>query len=311
MKILILGSGAIGSALGGFLSRKTKVSLVGRKKHINAIKKNGLQITGIWGKHNFKNFDKLYFSPKEILKNTYFDFIFITTKAYSTEEIVKQSTHFLKKCNYVISLQNGLGNWEKISKVISLKKTIGGMVIFGAKILKPGLVDITVFAKPTQIGKLTFPRFDKNLKSLVEVMNQCGLATKFTLKIEDDILAKFLYNCALNPLGAILNFNYGELSTNKHTKNIMNKIIKEAINILKNKKFQIPFKEKQYLKLFYKKLIPPTVKHYPSMLEDLKFKRQTEINFLNGKIVEWGKKLKIKTPYNEILTEIIKAQSLM
>ncbi|MBU1782235.1 NAD-binding protein, partial [bacterium] len=138
MKILILGTGAIGSVFGGFLAKSShQVTLVGKLPHLEVIKQQGLKISGIWGEYLITQNLILGLNLEEILRNSQksFDLVLICVKSYDTEKIVKEYLPVIKESSYIISLQNGLGNLETISNLVEKEKIIAARVIFGAKVL--------------------------------------------------------------------------------------------------------------------------------------------------------------------------------
>lgn len=312
MKFLIMGAGAIGSVIGGFLARDgNEVTLVGREEHINTIKNQGLLIDGIWGTHKIapEKFKALLTEPAQ----KEYDFVLITVKSYDTERTAEQLkrvfTPYLRKNNILfISMQNGIGNIEIFERFLGRKNIAGARVIFGAKVVEPGVVRVTVIAEPTAIGPSNKnSTHEEKLKKLAGIMENAGVPSKYVDDILPYLWAKVFYNSALNPLSALLNKTYGELAENPFTRTIMDRLIDEAFAVAKAKGIKLFWKNSSgYKRHFYNKLIPPTANHYASMLDDLKRKR-TEIDSINGAIVHYGKKLKIPVPINETLTNIIKS----
>ena len=126
------------------------------------------------------------------------------------------------------------------------------------------------------------------------------------------IWSKVIYNSALNPLATILQSTYGDLLSSEESKNIMRKIIEEIYKVAEKKKVKLlPPTPKGYEKLFFGTLIPRTAAHRPSMLQAINNGKRTEINALNGAIVEMAKSLDVPTPVNETLTRIIKAKEIL
>ena len=117
-----------------------------------------------------------------------------------------------------------------------------------------------------------------------------------------------LYNCALNPLGAILGVNYGKLTENKYTINIMNQIIDEIFNVIKASGYNIDWDtSSEYKDLFYSKLVPDTYEHVSSTSQDIQKKIKTEIDSLNGKVIRLGEEYGIDVTVNKVLYNMIKA----
>ena len=302
-----MGAGALGSAIGGFLSKSGyEVTFIGRKDHILAIEENGLKITGIWGNHLIKSI-----IPKtDLIDVSYQDLILFTTKSVDTKsaaEQLKRVKSIVGDKTIIVSLQNGVGNEEILQSVFGEEKVLGGMVIIGFELLKPGEVKVTVFADRIKIGEMN-QKSSERLKKIVKVFNGANLPTDAVCNIKQFLWQKLLYNSALNPLGAILGVNYGKL-TDPHTWSIIQEIIKEAFEITKREGIELMWNSPEEYEDFLKtKQLPPTANHRPSMHYDLKKGRKTEIDFLNGKIVELGLKNNISTPVNSVICNLIKSK---
>ncbi len=207
MKILVMGAGALGSAIGGLLAKQNnEVTFIGRKEHINVIDENGLTISGIWGDHTIKNI--LTPSPNESIPPQ--DLILITTKSTDTEKSAHQIKPYLHDNTAIVSLQNGVGNEEILQKTCGVKHVLGGMVIIGFKIVKPGHTAVTVFADNIKIGEMDGKLSDR-CKKIAQRFNDASLPTDCVENIESRLWGKLHYNSCLNPLGALLNVNYGKL----------------------------------------------------------------------------------------------------
>ena len=117
-----------------------------------------------------------------------------------------------------------------------------------------------------------------------------------------------LYNCSLNPLGSILNVNYGKLTENEYAKSIMNKIIDEIFNVIKASPFDTLWDTPdEYRDIFYSKLVPDTYNHFSSTHQDIQRKIKTEIDTLNGKVIELGEIYDVDVTTNKLIYELIKA----
>jgi len=306
MRILVYGLGALGSAFAGFLKKAGhEVYAIGRKRLINPIKESGLKITGIWGEHKV-DLKEVYGSINELpLKD--FDLVILTVKSYDTERALED----LKKVSfkYLLLAQNGYGNYEKATKVFGKEKVILSRVIFGAKIPEPGEVEITVIADDVVIGNPDRAIDEKELQRLAHILTEAGIPTRYSPDVYKYLWDKILYNSALNPLGALLETNYGTLAELPETRKIMDEIIEEIFKVCKAKGIELFHRSaEEYKQLFYEKLIPPTAEHFPSMYWDIKSGKRTEIDALNGAIVRLGKEVGIPTPVNETITDLIKAK---
>ena len=126
----------------------------------------------------------------------------------------------------------------------------------------------------------------------------------------DDILpfiwAKVLYNCALNPLAALLRVPYGELGKNQETRAIMKEIVTEIYQIAAWRSIALPQKSaEEYFDHLIDQLIPATASHHASMLQDLQKGRRTEIDALNGAISQMAAAQGLAAPNNCLITRLI------
>ncbi len=304
MRFLVVGVGAIGGAYLAFLTRAgyRAVGLVKPGRHLDTI-----EVTGIWGDFTVKvsTFDspeKLPFTP---------DLLILSVKSYDTEEALKSVRHVVGKETLIMIAQNGYGNYEKAVEIFGEGKVILSRIIFGSKVLKPGVIKITVCADDVIIGDPSSRIGDGFLKELARTFSEAGIPTRYDPEVYKYLWDKIIYNSALNPLGALLEVNYGTLAENPHTRDVMDRIIYEIFEVLRAGGIETFWKcPEEFIDVFYSKLIPPTAAHYPSMLEDIK-KGRTEIDSLNGAVVRLGKKFGVETPVNETITALVKARELL
>ncbi len=306
MKILIFGAGGIGSVLGGFLARMGHdVALLGRAAHLNEIRKKGLAITGIWGDYRVKAFD-LYESAKDILtKNLSFDLIFLTVKSYDTKQAVEELAPLMKDNTTLISFQNGLGNIESILEKISAENFLPGRAIFGVE-TEPGLARITVQADELVVGALPGVTPKRNPVEVAHLLSLAKVQTKAVPNILTHIWSKVIYNCALNALCSLHEMPYGKILEREDTRLAMERIVRECYAVGAAKRVALePSTADRYLELLTGTLIPKTASHFPSMLQDLKKGRRTEIEALNGAIARSGRELGVPAPENQKVAEAI------
>ena len=314
MKInyLVFGTGALGTVFGGFLQKfGCDVSYYDAYSqdgsHFDIITKNGIKIEGIWGEHNI--------SPIKIFDiesdNSKFDVILLCVKSTATKFAAEQASKFLKEDGLMISIQNGLNNWELISEVVGKNRTIGGRIIFGVERPAPGVVKVSVYADKVLLGNpWQKQEFNSDLLTQIgEDINNSKIPTEIVSseKINAKLWEKVLYNSVLNPLGALLEVPYGKLGENPETLHIMENILQEIFKVIKAMKIVVYFKDwKGYYALLIDTLLPLTKNHHSSMYQDIKAGRKTEIDALNGAIVKYAKKLNISIPFNEMLVNLIK-----
>jgi len=256
MNILIFGAGAMGSVFGGFLSRDNSVTLIGRREHIKAINERGLTITGIWGEHIFTRL-AAFTSVKQIPEHASFDLIMITTKSYDTAKAVEEVAPLVGEGTAVLSMQNGIGNEEVIARVAGEERTLGGMAIFGARLLEPGSVEVTVYASECLVGELRGGESER-ARELASAFTRAGIPTRASEDIVRDKWLKAIYNIALNPLSAILRVPYGKLGELEETRELMRAMLKEAFEVALAKGIRMGFTWEEYYEHLLENLLPPT-----------------------------------------------------
>lgn len=307
MDILIYGGGAVGLGLAkSFIESGNQVTIIDIEPTVGALKENGIVQTGVLGNvtispHRFAVCDSI----QKVI--TCCDYICVCIKSYLSESSAKDISLNYKHSNIPIVLfQNGWGNAEKFAQYFSKDTIFNARVMTG--FLKPALhhVDITVHADAIHIGSL-YTHNIAVLKPLAEALTKGGMPAIVVNDVAKDMWAKMLYNCALNPLGALFNVPYRELGKSEYTKAIMNDIFHEIFETMHTAGYSTHYNSAQeYIELFYTKLLPSTGEHRSSMLQDIQAKRRTEIDALNGAVVELAKRHGVNTPVNEVITSLIK-----
>ena len=301
MRFLIAGVGAIGSSFLAFLSRAGHecAGLVKEGQEIDSIK-----VEGIWGEftqnvRTFSSIEDLDFVP---------DVVVISVKSYDTQSALEAIEPAVGKETYILIAQNGYGNYELAVDYYGEGKVILSRIIYGSEVIEKGRVRITVCADDVVLGDPA-GKIDENfLKKLAQTFSDAGIPARYDPKVYEFLWAKIIYNCALNPLGALLGVNYGYLADNPSTRFLMDRIIDEVFEVLRAKGIRTFWDSaEEYRKVFYGDLIPPTREHFPSMLRDIR-KGKTEIDSLNGAVCKLGLKAGVDVPYNRAITELVKAR---
>jgi 2-dehydropantoate 2-reductase len=307
MRFLVYGAGALGQALGCMLARAGHdVDLVLRQRFIEALRKDGLRVSGIFG--DFAA-DPAMLGLLENISRAHglYDFILITTKAHDTGRAVAAIAS-LPGCRCpVVSMQNGCGNVEQVVERFGPGRSLAARVITGFEIIAPGHVRITVSADAVHLGGAVDGPLPEAAGILAGVIDGAGLPCMAVADIHQDLHAKLLYNCALNPLGAILGVHYGALAENEETRAIMDKVIDETFAVIKGIGRKVPWPDADsYKKVFYDRLVPITADHRPSMLQDLENGKPTEVEALLGYVSKQGRAVAVPTPACDLLAGLVR-----
>jgi len=286
-KIFILGAGAIGSSCGVRLHKKNDVTLIGKKGHVDSINEKGLSAKGeVEGVFRIKADTQI----REIPQNS---LIILTTKVYDSKSAVEGIAKLLRKDTTILILQNGIGNEEIVKSVVRDSCHVErGVIHFGAEFLKPGEVSIMK-------GWVVLGNTEKGAE-IAKLFNESGLEARIVDDLRNDMWRKLIINCVINPLTAILEVrDYGIVVPS--LERVRSGVVEECLQVAGAEGVQF---EKGLVGAVDREI--SGLKNYSSMHQDLMKGRKTEIDFLNGKIVEFGRKRNIPTPINESLVSMIK-----
>ncbi|HEV7665753.1 MAG TPA: 2-dehydropantoate 2-reductase [Chloroflexota bacterium] len=188
MKIHIVGAGAIGGMAGWHMAKNGEdVTFVDQWfEHVEAMKEEGLRITGLRGDQRIPVKAKL---PQEIDEDL--ELVFVACKSQHTEAAVRGIMEHLTPSSVVVSLQNGM-NEEKIAGLIGPERVIGALPDYTAALVDPGHLEFTVTG-PVYVGELdgsTTPR-------VLEVQRLLSYLTdaKLTNNIIGRVWTKQVYGC--------------------------------------------------------------------------------------------------------------------
>lgn len=309
MNILVIGAGGVGIGLAtSVASQGAKVSIYARGETAKAIKENGIKRCGLFAHYEIREVP-VYESYEEIPKN-HFDYIFICSKTTANEDIAKnlnRNRAILKESTKIIIFQNGFGNDEHYLKHFTKKQVFSARVITGFTRPERHISEVTVYTEPILLGSLQGENPD-SLQEIADLITASGIKCEITTEVDKYLWAKMLYNCTLNPLGAILDVTYGQLTENPYTIDIMNSIIDEIFEVIKASPYETLWETPdEYRDIFYSKLVPDTYNHYSSTHQDIKKKIPTEIDSLNGKVIQLGKLNNVNVKTNEFIYNLIKA----
>lgn len=313
MRCAIYGAGAMGTVLGAYIARAGKqIGLINRnEKHIAALKEKGARIVGTVEFTQKVN----ALLPSEMQGK--YDIILLMTKQRANAEIVTFLKDYLAEDGALCTCQNGLPE-PKVAGIIGEDRTLGCAIAWGATFLGEGVSELTSdpSALTFSLGALGRGNRLREVKELLECMG--------TVAVEENFIgarwSKLLINSTFSGLSTVTGATFGEVSENKSSRRVAQRIMKECIDVAKAASIKIePVQGHKIDKLFDYKgglkkaisfaLIPVAMKKHAklvsSMLQDLKKGKKCEIDFINGVVCEYGEKYGVPTPFNQRTVEIV------
>ena len=306
--VIVVGSGPVGTIIGGHLARGgINISCVDSGERLQIIQQFGYIVNG---KTQLQQPVNYLFESVDRLKDIDCDAILICTKTVALNSILSSlKTHLQKKKRpLIMSCQNGLGTEQLIKNVLP-DFPVARMIINFGGCLSPNKKEVTHtwFNSPNFIAGLDHSG-EKILQHICKALNESGLFT--TLVPKEEILKqayfKTILNASLSPLCTNLELTMQECLTNLAARKMVEQLIDEALQLANILDLNYGANAK---KVCMEYLIKGGG-HYPSMYEDIKNKRLTEIDFLNGKLLELSKAHDFAMPAHQCLTSLIVAKEI-
>jgi len=296
-RVCIIGCGAVGSLFAAHLAQKGETEVWAYdvwKEHIDAIRRNGLRISGA------ADFTARLNATSDANELPHCDYGIVATKATHTRSAITQAARAFDESSAVCSVQNGVGNEEILAEHV--KHVIRGTTFPAGHPIAPGHIGFDIRGD-TWIGP-----FEPANTPMAMVEDLAGLITRSgmkTIAMRDARGAqwtKLIFNAATNPVGALTLLHHGAATRFQPTGQLTNELIAEGERVAKAMGIELHGDAR----VLVQKGANAPGKHRASMLQDVLAKRQTEVDFMNGAIVKYGEQHGVPTPLNQLMWQLIK-----
>lgn len=230
------------------------------------------------------------------------DVIIVTVKATALPLIASALEGFVADGRYVISWQNGIDTEAVLAQHLGAKYVMRAVVNFGCVPLAPAHFRIAFHHRPHYLQELD-PQSREAAIGICNVLTECGLDTHHTEQITNMVWRKTLMNASMNPLCAVTGRTMVELILDPILFNLVDALIKEGVAVARANEVALGSNFYPYCINYIKS----AGNHKPSMLQDIEAGRRTEIDYINGKVVEYGVQAGVPTPYNTMIRGLVKA----
>jgi 2-dehydropantoate 2-reductase len=318
MRIGIIGAGAIGCVVGGMLTRAGRdVTLIDQwPEHVETMKRQGLRLSGSCGDHVVP-VKALHIHEAQTIAQP-FDAAFVAVKSYDTEWATHLAAAYLRPDGVAVDFQNGI-NDERVAAVAGRERTLGCVITIGAGMYEPG------HAMRTDTGAIGFKigehdgRETRRAKDLVAVLDDVA-PTKLTTNLFGERWSKLTINCMANPLSGLSGLGTSEVRTQPGPRRLSVFIGAEVIRVGRAAGFEVEpiynVAAQRFVDAAEGRGLEEVERDIaaearargggrPSMLQDVMKGRRTEINYLNGYVVDKGRRFGIPTPINEAVVTIV------
>jgi 2-dehydropantoate 2-reductase len=297
MRICVVGCGAVGSLFAANLAQLDDVEVWAydaSQAHVDAINANGLRLSGAG-----EVVGRLH-ATADAAELPACDYGIVATKAMHTEAAIAATAHAFAD-GYVATVQNGLGNEETLGRHV--ERVIRGTTFPAGKILEPGHVQWDVK------GETTLGPYDDRtplevVERLADACTRGGMPTTAVQDARGPQWRKVIFNASTNPIGALTGLTHGRVCERPDLRALVSGLVAEGKAVAAAQSIELDSDPEALIDHAAQKNV--AYDHKASMLQDVEAKRQTEIDYLNGGIVRFGKEHGVPTPLNQAIWALVK-----
>ena len=298
MRICIVGCGAVGSLFAANLSMLDDVEVWAYdayREHVDAINANGLRLSGAG---EVVGLLRATADPAELPAC---DFGIVATKAMHTGAAIAATAHAFADGS-VATVQNGIGNEEVIAEFVG--KVIRGTTFPAGKLLAPGHVQWDVKGDTTLGPFDPAPAPFTEIERLADACTRAGMPTTAVADARGPQWRKVIFNASTNPVGALTGLSHGRVCERPDLRRLVSGLVDEGKAVAAAQGIELDADPEDLIDHAAKPEV--AYHHKASMLQDVEARRTTEIDFLNGGIVRFGREHEVPTPLNQAIWALVK-----
>ena len=292
-----MGCGAVGSLFAANLSLLDDVEVWAydlAREHVEAINRDGLRLSGAGDVNGRPR------ATSEAAELPPCDFGLVATKAMHTESAIAATAHaFADGC--VATVQNGLGNEETIAGHV--ERVIRGTTFPAGRLLEPGHVQWDVK------GDTTLGPFDDRtplaeVERLADACTRAGMPAHAVVDARGPQWRKVVFNASTNPIGALTGLTHGRVCERPDLRALVSGLVDEGKAVAAAQGIELDADPEELIDHAARRDV--AYDHRSSMLQDVEARRPTEVDYLNGGIVRFGREHRVPTPLNSAIWALVK-----
>lgn len=300
-RVAVVGIGATGAVLAAALLGKYPDSVLVDPKPgwAEVLTKKGISVSG---QINYEVPVKHFVSSIDEIKVFGPNLIFVCTKTFHLQQVLEELKGLVKPDTRIISTHNGLGTEDVVAEEFGADAAFRMSLNYGVSLKAPGEVEVAFFNRPNYLGALTDGNRELGVE-IARVLTEGGLDTQFVDDIKLHVWRKMIHKCSLSSICAVTDRSIGEILEYPPVREIADACFNEAMAVSRAMGYDLGENYIQESMGYLEK----AKAHKDSMCYDLANKTPTEIDFLGGKIVEYGRAKGVPTPYFATMTNLVKA----
>jgi 2-dehydropantoate 2-reductase len=287
--IVVLGAGAIGSLYAARLAARHEVTLIARRDHVDAIARDGLRVIGR------EEMTCRVPAATVVVAIAPGTLILLTTKVNDSRGAIAPLTGMLRADTVILCIQNGLHSEDEVKAVVGERcLVLRAITQFGAIFDKPGVVDF-------RAAGATLIEPSARSAEIAALMSACGLDGRVSDDIKIEVWRKLIFNCVINPITSVIGSDVGTIA-DPRLDALKRLVVDECLQVARadGVEFDLDF-VRTIAEVF------GSSRNIASMRQDLLKGRRTEIDHMNGAVVELGRRFGLACPVNAALVAIVKA----
>jgi 2-dehydropantoate 2-reductase len=299
MRIAAMAAGAVGGYFGGRMAAAGHdVAFIARRAHLEAIRKNGLTIESVHGDLHLTNVTATD-DPKDVGP---VDIVLFAVKLWDTEKAAELARPLVGPDTRVITLQNGVDSFERVSPILGAEQTVAGTAYIASVIKAPGVVSHTSKFAMMRCGRID-GRPDAKLQAFGEAAKAANVDVQVTENMNTERWQKFIFLSAMAGINCMTRLEIGKVLADPDTRAFYRKLMEECHAVGKAKGVALAG---DYVedRMKFSDNAPPGMK--ASMLHDLEAGNRLELDWLTGKVVSLGRELGVPTPASEAVYAAVK-----
>ena len=298
MRVCVVGCGAVGSLFAANLAQLDEVEVWGydlAREHVDAINRDGLRLSGagdVVGRVR---------ATADARELPACDFGIVATKAMHTDVAIGATAHvFADGC--VATVQNGIGNEETIARHV--ERVIRGTTFPAGRLLGPGRVQWDVKGDTTLGPFEPRPAPAGEVERLADACTRAGMPTNAVADARGPQWRKVIFNAATNPIGALTGLTHGRVCEDRGLRRLVSSLVDEGKAVAAAQDIVLDADPEDLIDHAAKPEV--AYDHKASMLQDVEARRPTEVDYLNGGIVRFGRSRGVATPLNEAVWALVR-----